>query len=579
MAALPNGGHGADFDPEHAALLRDMARSMAPEAQMYNYSEASTSAGPMQNSMAYSEHAYGASHGNAPPYAGFEGGAQEMDPSTQELLQSLADFSHTLPAQENPAPIHETDHFASLLEAAATAGGHEASQESNGQARRSTRQSAAVGQHEGSPAMVPVAQTQGHHAGKRKRGAGDGDNVRMRHDNAKRRRKDDPDQLARQREIWGPDEEDENEHEGDSIFENEQPPPIDLADVKAAGVHSAVALFRRPSQASRKYTRPPMSKLFTSLELTPENFLHLQAAAKNYMLDPDHPERRDCVGNRGRGDTDMVKLKLFGTVKSFLEDEGHGDRYFGEHSDGSETRKLRWPDTKNKLISLVTPLLRRMVTNERQRQYVTEKRHGGGTPKPATTHTIDVPSSSPTRNTPRVSRRDQEPQSRYPEDTNHPTSPYPYPHNLDPAFASEATLDLPSKGREHDRPDTVPADVRTNNDADLSPTQPPTERPSLHLHINILSLTTSQRLLPRTTLSVPGNMDFDSLTQHVRSLLAPVKPTNGREERQVRAIRLLSTRGLVRVSGDDELAAVLQEVEATEWMDRELRVVVDVDDG
>lgn len=91
-----------------------------------------------------------------------------------------------------------------------------------------------------------------------------------------------------------------------------------------------------------------MSKLFTSLELTAESFLHLQAAAKAYMLDETFPERSDCVGNRGRGDTDMVKLKLFGCVKAFLEDEGWGDRCFSEHAEGGEFRKLKWPQMKNK---------------------------------------------------------------------------------------------------------------------------------------------------------------------------------------------------------------------------------------
>ncbi len=91
-----------------------------------------------------------------------------------------------------------------------------------------------------------------------------------------------------------------------------------------------------------------MSKLFTSLELDPEEFLHMQAAAKNYMLDANHPERGDCVGSRGRGDTDMVKLKLFGCVKSFLDDEGWGERCWGEKSEGADSRKLKWPQMKNK---------------------------------------------------------------------------------------------------------------------------------------------------------------------------------------------------------------------------------------
>jgi hypothetical protein len=177
------------------------------------------------------------------------------------------------------------------------------------------------------------------------------------------------------------------------------PPTSDslLNDARAAGVHSAAALFRRPSDrpTTRKYTRPPMSKLFMSLQLSPENFLQLQALAKTYMLDPAHPERQNCVGNRGKGDTDMVKLRLFNCVRDFLEG-GSGEQFFGENvekpgdQDVSEAaralgenqvtssgERLTWPRDGNKIISLVTPLMRRMVTNERQRIYAIETRKGG----------------------------------------------------------------------------------------------------------------------------------------------------------------------------------------------------------
>lgn len=110
------------------------------------------------------------------------------------------------------------------------------------------------------------------------------------------------------------------------------------------------ALFRRPSASSKKYTRPPMSKLFASLELSPESFLHLQAAAKSYMLDSNHPERKACVGNRGKGDTDMVKIRLHNCVREFLENEGHGEACFGVHveNEGLPTRTLVWPAQKNR---------------------------------------------------------------------------------------------------------------------------------------------------------------------------------------------------------------------------------------
>ncbi|KAJ8613332.1 hypothetical protein MRB53_037019 [Persea americana] len=100
-------------------------------------------------------------------------------------------------------------------------------------------------------------------------------------------------------------------------------------DPRANGLYSAAALFRRPPPTARKPTRPPMSKLFASLSLPPERFLILQSAAKAYMLDPACPERRACVGNRGRDEGDMVKFRLYNCVKQFLVEEGRGEEFFG----------------------------------------------------------------------------------------------------------------------------------------------------------------------------------------------------------------------------------------------------------
>lgn len=94
-----------------------------------------------------------------------------------------------------------------------------------------------------------------------------------------------------------------------------------------------------------------MATVYTQLEVNPDLFLRLQAAAKKFMLDPDHPERAECVGNRGKGDTDMTKLKLFGCVESFLEDGGWGEKCWGKTAPPLESRgsrKLRWPELKNK---------------------------------------------------------------------------------------------------------------------------------------------------------------------------------------------------------------------------------------
>jgi hypothetical protein len=129
------------------------------------------------------------------------------------------------------------------------------------------------------------------------------------------------------------------------------------------------------------------------------------------MLDSAHPDRQSCVGNRGKGDTDMVKLRLFNCVRNFLSD-GAGDQFFGENVEnpgqdeaieaarvlGEEKApsegKLLWPQDGNRIISLVTPLLRRMVTNERQRMYAIETRKGGAKKKEVSVEEAAVPDTN-----------------------------------------------------------------------------------------------------------------------------------------------------------------------------------------
>lgn len=96
-----------------------------------------------------------------------------------------------------------------------------------------------------------------------------------------------------------------------------------------------------------------MSSVFTKLEISPEDFITLQAAAKDYMLDPNHPDRSACVGSKGKRDSDMTKLKLYSCVRNFLADEaeggeGWGERLFGKDSPSGATRKWMWPQMPNR---------------------------------------------------------------------------------------------------------------------------------------------------------------------------------------------------------------------------------------
>ena len=191
--------------------------------------------------------------------------------------------------------------------------------------------------------------------------------------------------------------------EGNSLLDDHQ-----LLEPSAVPISQAAsALFRRPSSANKKSTRPPMSKLFTSLELSPEAFLQLQSAAKNYMLNDAFPERRDTVGQRGKTDSELVKLRLWNCVKDFLENEGNGDLFFGPQVQGDEgrARTMFWPSHKNNIITALTPLLRRIITNERQRQYAVETRKPGATTEARSEkksrlndgETLSIGQSSPSR--------------------------------------------------------------------------------------------------------------------------------------------------------------------------------------
>lgn len=151
-------------------------------------------------------------------------------------------------------------------------------------------------------------------------------------------------------------------------------------DVNAQFQGPAAVLFREPSEKSKKYSRPPLGKVFASLELEPEQFLQLQSTAKSWMLNDEHPNRRDVVGQKRNqnNNNDAAKLRLYSCVEAFLEDNNNGETFFG-HSAASSTpnvpsRTFFWPEHRARVIKALMPLLRKMVTNERQRLYAAETR-------------------------------------------------------------------------------------------------------------------------------------------------------------------------------------------------------------
>lgn len=82
------------------------------------------------------------------------------------------------------------------------------------------------------------------------------------------------------------------------------------------------------------------------MHINTEQFLRLQQAAKGYMLDKDHPERMGVIAKRGKGETSAVKIKLFNTVKAFLEDGGWGEEFYGENVPQGPNKTLIWAGDK-----------------------------------------------------------------------------------------------------------------------------------------------------------------------------------------------------------------------------------------
>ncbi|KAI9836508.1 MAG: hypothetical protein M1837_003300 [Sclerophora amabilis] len=389
--------------------------------------------------------------------------------------------------------------------------------------------------------------------------------------------------------------------QGSSLDIRELPPPHAMLDAKAAGVHSAAALFRQPSASSQKYTRPPMSRLFTSLDLPPEDFLNLQAAAKSYMLDVAHPERRACVGHRGTGDTDMVKLRLYHCVEEFLEDGKFGERFFGRGNsqEGDTSRALVWPAQKQGIIAAVTPLLRRMVTNERQRQYAIESRKGGANGKKRNADELDDPStlvSSARSSLPR-----QEPNGYEYTNLAPPSAPdHGLPELRDPnttdrrqaenmgQLQQESLRSQPASKRQKLSSildDDSSALQAPRKSSAASPYQNRIESPPppnkcdarsgtipedvIELHLNLLRR--GVRVCPRIDLSSNLCEGFASLHQHLNR---HVVPSDGNLEEPLRpAFEALTDSGLVPINDDASLARAISAVREHVWMDKELKII------
>ncbi|KAL2074459.1 hypothetical protein VTL71DRAFT_8237 [Oculimacula yallundae] len=546
---------------DQASILQDLANGAADSAHVAEGDEAEDPGGAdTQFDYLFEEDE---NEDDTYPIAGLETSVQEDLTNSAALLESLANYEPPSLAIESRAPplLNDHDHFESLLQAAATAEVVEAAEGNSSQVRDNFAlydEFDAYEYYKRSFDPIPNDPIPIDTNNKRKRDEDyvpDDKSETTARSPSKRQKSipvevadEDAEQLALERELWGPEEE---EHE-DSISTPEQKvSPLRTVDARALGLQSATALFRRPSEASKKYTRAPMSKLFTSLELTAEQFLHLQSAAKAYMLDPNHPERSNCVGNRGRGDTDMVKLKLFACVKSFLEDEGWGPRCFTDDIEQGQVRKLKWPQKKNKIIQLVTPLMRRMVTNERQRLYTTKTRQEKRTKAP---NTYQVrPSQGYLQ--PEVFQNGNITPIQYPVG-NPKIDDYHY--DLDLSFNTIRT------GQENEYLDPEEPESSMPKEAGRN-------GPIINYLVNLVH--DGRRVHPQVTLKPESCPGFASLVQHIHDLMTGIN-----HAQQPDSIKVLGPTGLVNVSDEDSWRGAVDLIQQNEWLDGEVKCVVEVID-
>ncbi|OAL37462.1 hypothetical protein AYO20_03311 [Fonsecaea nubica] len=309
---------------------------------------------------------------------------------------------------------------------------------------------------------------------------------------------------------------------------------------------SASVLFREPSSKSRKHSRPPLGKVFASLELAPENFLRLQTAAKAFMLDEAHPERREVVGpKKNAGGSDLAKLNLWNCVEEFLSVHGYGDKFFaqgaGEGIPGAPQRSIFWPRDSQTIIKLMMPLMRKMVTNERQRIYAAATRKQGSAKESGEEQSpapVDESIMSGVK-APETSYSDQE-------------------IGVQPSIPVHQ--DIPSLPPHVSQPTT-------------------TFKQSIVLHVNVVSNTGGalRRVIPRFSLTPEAAPSLSALLAEVEKRYTLPARTGGAPGVQGRPIvKVWLTDGLVTVEEDGEWMVALLSAGVVDWMDGEVRVLIEI---
>jgi hypothetical protein len=204
-----------------------------------------------------------------------------------------------------------------------------------------------------------------------------------------------------------------------------------------------------------------------------------------------------------------------------------------------------------RLTQAVTPLLRRMVTNERQRLYALEtrqeKRKAG-----------EKINNKRKRDQNATSESEEPPGRKRGRQGN---SPSPY-DDVDPK------LDEYHYHVEETYPEEVENGISESRTAQAVGNPFSIEEPdesNLRYHLSVIQ--NGQRIKPRLTLSPSSCPGFASLVQYIHTLLDDIgqKPSS---------VSILTAHGLVEVNSEESWEEAVTSILGNEWMDREVRCVV-----
>jgi hypothetical protein len=302
----------------------------------------------------------------------------------------------------------------------------------------------------------------------------------------------------------------------------------DIPEIPQQLSAAASALFKPASSASKKYSRPPLGTVYQNLGLAPDVFLRLQGALKSYMLDPAHPERRDVVGHkRHSGGTEAAKLKLWNCVDEFLKAKSddnettHAETFFpkapeddieGQAEPDNAEGKMYWPSDRDVIIKAVMPLMRKVVTNERQRVYAVESR---------------------TKLKPQPQFDIQQGQS-----------------------AEDSIVD--------------------QNGASTPGRINPIGSVVLHVNLMSSETGISRRLIPRFSLSPETAPNLNSLRLRTREHAASMGVNVTAKMAKDSSVKVWMADGVLKVENDGEWMVALLTVGTVEWMDGEVKVLIEL---